>query len=407
MNLLETLIIHDILVLFPILVYQYFIVYTQNMKKEKIKIIFSFVLFLSLYLSMYYKEFIPTNYQFICIILPLVLAYINKEPIDAIIISIILFEYLSFDLNYNIFLVILYFISFYLIYNYYSKTDKQLNFLVNISIILTSLMLLTNSFINGITLSILLNNILAIIVYVINIKVICRAIIESKNIINMHMSLKEFEHEKNIKINLFKITHEIKNPLAVIKGYLDMFDVKNKDKSTRYIGIIRTEVDRTLNLLTDFMDFTKINIDKKEIDLNKLVDETKDVLIPFFNSKNVSYSFEVEDNLIIMADYNRLKQVILNIIKNAVEACPKEGGMVSTTIFKEMNNVFIYVKDNGSGMDKEILERLKEPFYTTKEKGTGLGVSLSREIINSHNGNLSYSSKVNFGTICKIVVPIN
>ena len=109
----------------------------------------------------------------------------------------------------------------------------------------------------------------------------------------------------------------------------------------------------------------------------------------------------------INADYNRLKQVILNIIKNAVEACPCKNGHVTTTIFKESNTLFIYVKDNGCGMDKETMTRIKEPFYTTKEKGTGLGVSLSREIIESHGGNLSYSSKVQKGTTCKITIPIN
>ena len=185
-----------------------------------------------------------------------------------------------------------------------------------------------------------------------------------------------------------------------------MFESKNIEKSERYVGIMKTEVDRTLNLLTDFMEFSKINIEKKNIDFNILIDDIKDVLIPFFISKNVNFYFEVEENLEIEIDYLRMKQVILNIIKNAVEACSPNTGQVSTTVFKDTGSLYIYVKDNGSGMSTEVLNNMLVPFYTTKEKGTGLGVSLSKEIVEAHKGELSYSSTLGKGTICKITLPL-
>lgn len=403
MNVFENLLVHDIIILFPILMYQYFTLYRQNMKREKSKIIFSFVLFLSLYLSMFYKQYIPNDYIFICIILPFIIVLINKRDLDSFIISIILIDYLIDETSYNIYLTLGFFIMVYIIYFIYKRTDKSDNFLINSVAIVLSFIIIINALLNN---SSLITPLVSIVIYLINIKLITLSINESNNIINLHMNLKEFEKEKNIKINLFKITHEIKNPLAVVNGYLSMFDVDNKEKATKYITIIKAEVDRTLNLLSDFMEFTKIKIQKEIIDFNDLIEEVKDILLPIFNSKDIDYNFKCQDNIIINADYNRLKQVILNIIKNAVEAC-SENGHVTTTVFKESNTLYIYVKDNGSGMDKDTMTRIKEPFYTTKEKGTGLGVSLSREIIEGHGGNLSYSSRAGKGTTCKITLPLN
>lgn len=404
MNILENLIIHDIIILFPILIYEYFTLYRQCMKKEKNRIIFSFILFLSLYLSMFYKQYIPSEYEFICIILPFIIALINKRDIDSYIISLILIDYLITQTNYNIYLIIFFFISIFIIYLIYKRTDKDDSFLINFSSLIVGVIIIVNMILNKTT---IINTILSILIYLINIKLITLLINEANSITNLHMNLKEFEKEKNIKINLFKITHEIKNPLAVVNGYLSMFDVENKEKSTKYINIIKAEIDRTLNLLNDFMEFTKIRIEKDYMNMSDLTLEVKDIIIPFFTSKNIEFKLECQDNLIINADYNRLKQVIINIIKNAAEACPENTGLVTTTVFKESNILYIYVKDNGMGMSKETMTRLQEPFYTTKEKGTGLGVSLSKEIIQSHGGNLSYSSILNKGTVCKITLPIN
>lgn len=409
MNILETLVINAILVTFPILIYEYFIVYTQNMKREKIDILLSLALFISLYLSLYYKQFISPNYQFISIILPIIIAYLHKKPKDALIISVIVTEYLIRELNYNPFITIIFFIILYLFYNHYSKTNKTNNYLTNMFVISSSITLIINELISLDNIKEeIIDCVISIVLFYIILKVIKKAMETAKDIINLHSNLKEFEKEKSIKDSLFKITHEIKNPIAVIKGYLDMFNAKDIEKSERYVGIIKTEINRTLNLLMDFMEFSKIKIEKKEVNFSILIDDIKDVLIPFFIAKNVNFYFEVEDeeNLILNIDYLRMKQVVLNIIKNAVEACPSHTGQVSTTVFKDSDSLYIYVKDNGTGMSKEVLDNMLVPFYTTKEKGTGLGVSLSKEIIEAHGGNLSYSSTLGGGTICKITLPL-
>lgn len=400
------LIISAILVTFPLLIYDYFVIYSQNMKRKKRSIVLKLILYSSLYLAMFYTKNIPFNYRFVSIIIPLILTYLYKEKFTSIVINIIIINYTINYLNYNMISTFMLFFLLYLNFNKYIKSNKNDNIFINNTIILVAMFQIANTIMNY-SKMLLIDNIHSFIIFTVIIKFLNYFLNESKNVINLHMNLKEFEKDKNMKINLFKITHEIKNPLAVIKGYLSMFDVNNKEKSIKYIKIIKSEVNRSLNLLSDFMEFTKIKINTSNVIFNDLMDDIKEVLIPFFNAKNVKYNFNIEANIEINIDYNRIKQVLINVIKNAVEACQNNMGLVSTTIFKDKDYLYIFVKDNGSGMDKDTLDNILVPFFTTKENGTGLGVSLSKEIILSHKGEISYDSILGKGTTCKITLPLN
>lgn len=399
------LVINGIVVVFPILVYTFFIVYEENMKLEKSNIMLKISLFISMYLALYFKKYVGLNYQISCLILPIILSYLYNEGKVALILSTILCLHSCFSLTYNIYTSIIFFLLLYLAYKKYSKSNMSSKFLINSSIILMLIYFVANLIISYNDI-VMLDEIISLIMYSLIIYAINYGINESKNIISLHMNLKEFEKEKNIKLNLFKITHEIKNPLTVVNGYLSMFDVTDIEKSKRYISILKNEVNRTLNLLSDFMEFTKIKVVKKECNFNDLISDVKEVLIPFFVKKNVSYSFCVQNNIIVNMDYNRIKQVIINVIKNAVEACRESNGMVTTTAFTEEDYLIIVVKDNGIGMDKFVLDNILVPFYTTKDNGTGLGVSLSKEILESHGGTINYDSVKEKYTTCKITIPL-
>lgn len=399
------LVINGIVVVFPILVYTFFIVYEENMKLEKSNIMLKISLFISMYLALYFKKYVGLNYQISCLILPIILSYLYNEGKVALILSTILCLHSCFSLNYNIYTSIIFFLLLYLAYKKYSKSNMSSKFLINSSIVLMLIYFVANLIISYNDI-VMLDEIISLIMFPLIIYAINYGINESKNIISLHMNLKEFEKEKNIKLNLFKITHEIKNPLTVINGYLSMFDVTDIEKSKRYISILKNEVNRTLNLLSDFMEFTKIKVVKKECNFNDLISDVKEVLIPFFVKKNVSYSFCVQNNIIVNMDYNRIKQVIINVIKNAVEACRESNGMVTTTAFTEEDYLIIVVKDNGIGMDKFVLDNILVPFYTTKDNGTGLGVSLSKEILEAHGGTINYDSIKEKYTTCKITIPL-
>lgn len=399
------LVINGIVVVFPILVYTFFIVYEENMKLEKSNIMLKISLFVSMYLALYFKKYVGLNYQISCLILPIILSYLYNEGKVALILSTLLCLHSCFSLNYNIYTSIIFFLLLYLSYKKYSKSNMSSKFLINSSIVLMLIYFVANLIISYNDI-VMLDEIISLIMYSLIIYAINYGINESKNIISLHMNLKEFEKEKNIKLNLFKITHEIKNPLTVVNGYLSMFDVTDIEKSKRYISILKNEVNRTLNLLSDFMEFTKIKIVKKECNFNDLISDVKEVLIPFFVKKNVNYSFCVQNNIIVNMDYNRIKQVIINVIKNAVEACRESNGMVTTTAFTEEDYLIIVVKDNGIGMDKFVLDNILVPFYTTKDNGTGLGVSLSKEILEAHGGTINYDSVKEKYTTCKITIPL-
>ena len=222
------------------------------------------------------------------------------------------------------------------------------------------------------------------------------------------MTLKELQKEKQIRTSLFKITHEIKNPIAVCKGYLDMFDVNDEKHSRKYIPIIRSEINRTLLLLQDFLDCNHLKINKDILDINLLLEDIGDECAPLLESKRINYISNIdEDELYIEGDYERLKQVFINIIKNSIEAITtRDDSYIEINVELDKNNIHIFIEDNGNGISEEDLEKIHQPFYTTKKDGTGLGITLSTEIIEAHGGKIIYNSQLGEWTKVEVILPL-
>jgi two-component sensor histidine kinase len=223
---------------------------------------------------------------------------------------------------------------------------------------------------------------------------------------SLNTTIKMLEKDKKIKDALFKLTHEIKNPLAVCKGYIDMIDLNKEEKALKYINIMKQEINRSLNIISDFVEYNKIKVVKEQIDLNCLLDDVYDSFKILMTNKKIKleYKNRNDQEIYFNGDYERLKQVIINILKNACEACTENGKIeISSNLYK--NYLDILIEDNGIGMDEETLKNIKEMFYTTKQNGTGLGVALSNEIIKSHNGELLFTSELNKGTKVTIRLP--
>ena len=231
---------------------------------------------------------------------------------------------------------------------------------------------------------------------------------EGDRIINYHMSYKDLLQEKQIRLSLFKITHEIKNPIAVIKAYLDMLNVNDKKQVSKYIPIIKNEISRLLILLQDFMLVNKNNVEMEIMDINMLLEEVIESLKPLLKDNNITLTTNIiDDEVYINGDYKRLGQVFINLIKNSIEAMDKSNGKINIKNIIDNNKLDIIIEDNGSGISEDALEKLKTPFFTTKEKGTGLGVSLSNEIIKAHKGMLTYESFKGKGTKVTVEIPLN
>lgn len=393
-------IINIVFILFPNLIYIIYVANKQNLKENENKLLFDFSIIVSLFFIIFFNFYFFTNNMIVFLIFLLLFSLLYKRYFSAIIVSIISLEFLkiSYNIDYSLFLLL--FIGLFILhYLFRNKKNLFIIFYYIYSIISIFLLLSLNEinfyfnfFIDAFILYALL------IILKIWIKKI-RKILELQNI------LKEYENEKKIRESLFKITHEIKNPLAVVKGYLSMVNLKNKKKSQSYLKIIGSEVERTINLLQDFMQFSKIEINKSLFNFNTLLEETKDIVSPLLISKNISYVFKSEKNILLNGDYNRLKQVIINVIKNSIEASTNDS-KIYITCYINKKSLIIIIKDSGIGMDDETLNSLFTPFYTTKDCGTGLGICLSKEIIEAHKGKIIYYSKLHKGTTAKIVLPL-
>jgi len=219
--------------------------------------------------------------------------------------------------------------------------------------------------------------------------------------------IKKLEKEKELRISISKLTHELKNPLSVCNGYIDMIDINDNTKTTKYLSIIKDEIKRSLNIINDFSFINKIKgIEKEEMDLYLLLEEIYYTLNPLYKSNNASITLPKERELYINADYNKLKQVLINILKNSLESKENDYLYVNIKLRKIKNMIKITINDNGCGMTKDELNHIEDNFYTTKINGTGLGIPYCKEIINYHNGSLIYKSIKNKGTSVSILLPI-
>lgn len=202
------------------------------------------------------------------------------------------------------------------------------------------------------------------------------------------------------------IAHEVRNPLTVVNGFLQ---IMNKDESTKnkeYIQLILNELKRAELIINDYLNFAKPQLEKVErIDISKVLQEVSTVLSAYAIKNGVELIYHVEPSIFINTDRNQLKQVFVNIIINAIEATPN-GGLVQVNLKKENQNAVITVIDNGRGMSKEELDQLGNLFFTTKEFGTGLGISVAQNIIKKMNGRMIYTSKLGEGTTVHITIPI-
>lgn len=338
---------------------------------------------------------------------PLILSYKNKRTITSIIISIILVLYYDKLFPINIIFFIVEYSLYFLINLIFQK--KKINDIGSIVIIAATKSLILNNLIvysNIEYKSKWFLNFSSIIFICLTVLTIYLFKKTEENLIFKRKFL-ELEHEKELRNSLFQITHEIKNPITVCKGYLDMFDVNNIEHSKKYIPKIKNEIDRVLILLEDFLSIKKLKIDKDIMDINMLVEDISENFKDIFMGKQIKGIFDIDQNeVFINGDYNRLSQVLINVVKNSIESLDKPTKIIKISTNINKNYAKIIIEDNGKGMNEEELNKICKPFYSTKSSGTGLGLYLSNEIIKEHNGSMMYESKENIGTKLTICLPI-
>lgn len=410
MSIFESLIVNLIFLLFPFLVYAIYINYRNDIKEENL--VFDTAIFSSMFLIIRYTTEKNSLASLIFINFPLLIAFMKKRSLLVIILSGITIYYYYLVLGTPIIYGMIEYSIYLIIYFYMLKKESMKHTLLNGFISIKSFLIACFLCLKGTSstprLITLLYLLFVLLLFILTMSAILWLLSEGDKIIEKNKAVKELEKEKGLKLALFKLTHEIKNPIAVCKGYLEMLDIKNKKKLERYLPIIKEEINRTLLIINDFSDYGKLQIEKDEVDLVMLLEDIEETLAPLLKEKEVESSFIIkEEELYANLDYNRMKQVLINLIKNAIEAKQEEKPLkITTTIKRIKDEIQIKIEDTGTGISKENLEKIYKIFYTTKEHGTGLGVALSKEIIEQHHGSIHYQSKVGRGTKVTILLPI-
>lgn len=206
------------------------------------------------------------------------------------------------------------------------------------------------------------------------------------------------------------IAHEIKNPLTSIKGFMQLMDLEKKDNK-RYSDIIFSELTRIETIVNEFMLLAKPKEDNilRETSILDILSYVKSLFSNQISQQNVIVREHIDENFpTIVSDEKRLKQIFINLVKNALEAMDDGGEIVISMTYHEADHqVRCTVKDNGKGIEKDQLKRIGQPFFTTKEKGTGLGVMVTNKFVESLGGTIRYESEIGKGTSVTIALPAN
>ncbi|SEM75803.1 two-component system, sporulation sensor kinase A [Mesobacillus persicus] len=202
------------------------------------------------------------------------------------------------------------------------------------------------------------------------------------------------------------IAHEVRNPITSIKGFLQL--MKAEVQHSDYFKIVEGEIEKIEVVLSELLVLANPNdANFKNENLKSLIENVKTLFHTQAISNNikidVSYDFE---NGILLCDRNQIKQVFINLIKNAFESMPDGGTLTIESKHYNDKNIKISIKDTGIGMPQEIVKKMGQPFFTTKEGRIGLGVMLSKQIIKNHNGSVQFWSDTN-GTSVEIILPIS
>jgi len=203
------------------------------------------------------------------------------------------------------------------------------------------------------------------------------------------------------------IAHEIRNPITAIKGFLQLLMGENVGNKI-YFEIINSEIDRIEEILKELMVLAKPSKQKYErVNLQVLLDQVVTLMASQALLNNIQIDKQLDfANMWIIGDTNQLKQVFINYIKNAIEAMP-DGGMLRINGTPLVGGqVRISIIDQGCGIPAGILNQIGQPFFTTKENGTGLGMLVSHQIIKEHKGDLYIESDTN-GTSLHVKLPLS
>jgi signal transduction histidine kinase len=207
------------------------------------------------------------------------------------------------------------------------------------------------------------------------------------------------------------ITHEIRNPLTVVHGYVQLLSLKaSADESRQEIySLILDEINRTNEIISDFLRLSRpAKPDKTMVQLNEVAGGAASLIYGEALRSNVNINLQLDPDLPETAlDREQMMQILLNLSANAIQAMPDGGTLsVATSYNKRNNQVEAAISDSGHGIPRELLEKIFSPFYTTRESGTGLGLAITHSIVLAHGGQITVESQPGAGSCFRLYFPV-
>ena len=206
------------------------------------------------------------------------------------------------------------------------------------------------------------------------------------------------------------MAHEIKNPLASIKGAVEILcdDVTSKKDRAEFESIVLKEVKRINGSVTDFLEFARPSETKMaELNLTETARSTIKQVQGQAGKRGISVVSSIDDSvtLTVMGDEEKVHQVLLNLMLNAIDASP-DNSSVAVTINSSETDALIAIEDSGEGISDANATKVFEPFFTTKPSGTGLGLAIAKSIVERHRGRIQLMNAINGGAVAKIWLPL-
>ncbi|WP_028782884.1 ATP-binding protein [Thalassobacillus devorans] len=200
------------------------------------------------------------------------------------------------------------------------------------------------------------------------------------------------------------VAHEIRNPLTSLKGFLQLLQA-GISKEEEYYKIMLEEIEKMESVTSELLFVSKPMTDERTSEsLKEMLEDVITLMNTQAKMQSITISTDIPAGIFIFCDRSQIKQVFINIIKNAIEAM-QEGGLLEIKVSRSENRAYIDIIDEGPGIPEDLGEKIAEPFFTTKKNGTGLGLMISNQILDKHNGYMEIHPNADIGTTFRLVLP--
>ncbi|OAB32697.1 hypothetical protein PMSD_17145 [Paenibacillus macquariensis subsp. defensor] len=416
MNLIKDLLLQLTLIVLPMFTYHTFFAEKLSKKENMEKLVMTALWALSVIFCMSFPATYGPGYHLDLKIIPLLLGTLYSEIKTGIFLAIVVIVYrlLYFGIDIGFYITILTVLCSLPVFLYSrqpfnkASTRKKLKFVMLLSIFFSAIGFIMFCIVQRYSqeyLKILIIHTTFIVMFI-----WCFTILNEyiRTIGQMRIEIQELGKLQVIRDITSVFAHEIRNPMQVSRGFLQLLDEPDlPDKKKKYIALSIEELDRADEIINDLLIFAKPTTDNMYkvdvgLELNRILNITKAYSI----SLDVEIKHYITNDCWAYANPQKLRQCLINILKNAIESMP-DGGYVWVTCIRTVDgNIEITIQDEGIGMSKEQVDRLGTPFYSLKESGTGLGMMVSYQIIRSFKGQIKVTSEKEEGTAFCILLPV-